>query len=392
MINDIVKRILLIIFGLLLLGTATLIIVSSLAGKHDDEAFYDSSLFVASAGEAEATVTEATKAEPDTEETKVEEATPDTPKYEEVADTSELIDTDAPVFLIFQKSVTIKVGSSFDVKEHMGYADDVDRDVDVSLSGSVDTSTPGTYPITVTLTDDAGHSTSSSMDVTVSESVSDSGGGGESTKPTESFTDFMTNYKEDNTVLGIDVSRWQGTVDYNKVKAAGCDFVIIRIGGLDDGELYTDKCYRDNIKNAKAAGLKVGIYWHAEEGSTQEVEKSLDYMLDLLDGEELDFPIAYDWEDFMHFQNYGMNIRDINDCFNTFCKGVEAEGYSACLYSSINFLEHVWTNEGPHPVWMANYASKTSYTGDYYMWQHSNTGSIDGISGAVDFNILYKED
>ena len=87
-----------------------------------------------------------------------------------------------------------------------------------------------------------------------------------------------------------------------------------------------------------------------------------------------------------------MNIRDINDCFDTFCKGVEAEGYSACLYSSINFLEHVWTNDKPHPVWMANYASKTSYTGDYYMWQHSNTGSIDGISGAVDFNILYKED
>ncbi len=390
MINDIVKRILLIIFGLLLLGTATLIIVSSLAGKHDDEAFYDSSLFVASAGEAEATVTEATKDEPYTEESVVE-ATPDVPVRTEVSNSSELIDTDAPIFLIFQKSVTIKVGSSFDVKEYMGYADDVDRDVDVSLSGSVDTSTVGTYPITVTLTDDAGHSTSSSMEVTVSESVSDGSGGGES-KPTESFSDFITNYKEDNTSLGIDVSRWQGTVDYNKVKAAGCDFVIIRIGGLDDGELYTDKCYRDNIKNAKAAGLKVGIYWHAEEGSVQEVEKSLDYMLDLLDGEELDFPIAYDWEDFMHFQNYGMNIRDINDCFNTFCKGVEAEGYSACLYSSINFLEHVWTNEGPHPVWMANYASKTSYTGDYYMWQHSNTGSIDGISGAVDFNILYKED
>ena len=390
MINDIVKRILLIIFGLLLLGTATLIIVSSLAGKHDDEAFYDSSLFVASAGEAEATVTEATKDEPDTEESVVE-ATPDVPVRTEVSNSSELIDTDAPIFLIFQKSVTIKVGSSFDVKEYMGYADDVDRDVDVSLSGSVDTSTVGTYPITVTLTDDAGHSTSSSMEVMVSESVSDGSGGVES-KPTESFSDFITNYKEDNTSLGIDVSRWQGTVDYNKVKAAGCDFVIIRIGGLDDGELYTDKCYRDNIKNAKAAGLKVGIYWHAEEGSVQEVEKSLDYMLDLLDGEELDFPIAYDWEDFMHFQNYGMNIRDINDCFNTFCKGVEAEGYSACLYSSINFLEHVWTNEGPHPVWMANYASKTSYTGDYYMWQHSNTGSIDGISGAVDFNILYKED
>ncbi len=390
MINDIVKRILLIIFGLLLLGTATLIIVSSLAGKHDDEAFYDSSLFVASAGEAEATVTEATKDEPDTEESVVE-ATPDVPVRTEVSNSSELIDTDAPIFLIFQKSVTIKVGSSFDVKEYMGYADDVDRDVDVSLSGSVDTSTVGTYPITVTLTDDAGHSTSSSMEVTVSESVSDGSGGGES-KPTESFSDFITNYKEDNTSLGIDVSRWQGTVDYNKVKAAGCDFVIIRIGGLDDGELYTDKCYRDNIKNAKAAGLKVGIYWHAEEGSVQEVEKSLDYMLDLLDGEELDFPIAYDWEDFMHFQNYGMNIRDINDCFDAFCEGVEAEGYSACLYSSINFLEHIWTNDKPHPVWMANYTSKTSYTGDYFMWQHSNTGSIDGISGAVDFNILYKED
>jgi GH25 family lysozyme M1 (1,4-beta-N-acetylmuramidase) len=113
-------------------------------------------------------------------------------------------------------------------------------------------------------------------------------------------------------------------------------------------------------------------------------------MLDVLDGEKLDFPIAYDWEDFLGFEDYKMNLQDINDCFEVFADEVEAAGYEACLYSSLNFLETVWTNTRNHKVWLAHYTSQTDYTGSYYMWQHTSSGKIDGVNCAVDFNVLYE--
>ena len=298
-------------------------------------------------------------------------------------------DTDRPIFLINSKAATIKKGTNFDIHSLIGYGDDVDRDVDLKVDGDVDTSTVGSYNLTLTLTDDAGHTNSSPFLVRVVEG----GGGidsGTQAQGTVSFKEFTETYREDNTSFGLDVSRWQGSIDFNKVKAAGCDFVIIRLGGYDDGEHYTDRYYTENIKNAKAAGLKVGIYWHAEESTTDEAEMSVAYLMNILGGETLDFPIAYDWEDFLGFEKYHMNLQDINDCFEAFASAAEAKGYEVCLYSSKNFLENVWVNSRDHKVWLAHYTSHTDYRGKYYMWQQSSSGKIDGISTAVDFNILYQ--
>ena len=296
-------------------------------------------------------------------------------------------DVAAPIFLTFAKNPTLKLGAGFDVNDYIGYADDVDRTPELTVEGTVDTSVPGTYPLTLTLTDEAGHSTSQIMTVNVVSEITPSSGGG-GTK--EEFDTFAANYKREDTVLGIDVSRWQESIDFYQVKNAGCDFVIIRIGGYDDGSQYEDRYFKTNIKNAKAAGLKVGIYWHAEESSIAEIKSNVAYMMGILGGEELDFPIAYDWEDFGGFQKYGMNLRDINICFEAFCDEVATYGYEACLYSSKNFLENVWTNENDHLVWLAHYTNQTNYGGKYYMWQQGCTGRIAGISTDVDFNVLYN--
>ena len=189
---------------------------------------------------------------------------------------------------------------------------------------------------------------------------------------------------------GIDISRWQEDVDFEKVKAAGCEFVYMRIGGLDDGELYTDRYYAANIAGAKAAGLMVGIYWHAEESNAQEVKASVDYLMSVLNGVELDFPIAYDWEDFVHFENYGMNIADLNNNLDVFVDEINARGYKACLYNSKYYLETIWLSAAKHPLWLAHYVSSTNYGGSYFMWQHGCTGRIDGINGDVDLDVLYK--
>ena len=296
-------------------------------------------------------------------------------------------DVDAPMFLVFNGSPSLKPGEEFDIHKYIGYADDVDRDVTLEVSGSVDTSTEGTYPLKITITDDAGHSTSRDMNVRIATPAPNPDGGD---KKFENFSDFRSQYKTDETSVGIDISRWQEAVDFEKVKAAGCEFVYMRIGGLDDGELYTDKYYLNNIAGAKAAGMQVGIYWHAEESSPAEVRESVRYMMEILADEQLDFPIAYDWEDFKNFENYGMNLHDLNKCLQIFEEEVSKHGYKACLYGSKNYLETVWTGKKQYPVWLAHYTKSTSYAGDYFMWQHSCIGKIEGVKGDVDLDVLYR--
>ena len=295
-------------------------------------------------------------------------------------------DQSAPVFLSFTSSPQIKVGNDFNIHKYIGYADDVDRNVDLEVTGTVDTSKEGNYPLTIVLRDDAGHKTTKEMKVQVVTKTSSSSGSSKK----EAFSDFVKNYKTDNTSVGIDVSRWQETIDFEKVKAAGCEFVYMRLGGYDNGELYTDRYFKQNLAGAKAAGLKIGIYWHSEESTPAEVKASINYMMDVLNGEKLDFPIAFDWEDFINFENYNMNLYDINHIFDVFVQEIEShEGYTACMYGSKNKLETLWTLDPNRAVWLAHYTSATSYTGKYFMWQHSCTGRIDGINGDVDLDVFY---
>ncbi|MCR5250427.1 MAG: hypothetical protein K6E50_07465 [Lachnospiraceae bacterium] len=296
-------------------------------------------------------------------------------------------DLRAPFFLSFNGNPVIKLGDAFDVHKYVGYADDSDRHVDLEIAGEVNTGAEGTYPITLTIRDDAGRTASQGMKVTVVTELP-SGGGYVGTP--EPFSDFIAKYKTPETSVGIDISRWQETVDFEKVRAAGCEFVYMRIGGRDDGELYTDRYYKNNIAGAKAAGLKIGIYWHAEESTPQEVRESVSYLMGILDGEKLDFPIAYDWEDFLHFENYGMNINDLNRNLDVFVEEVKARGYGGCLYNSKYYLDTVWANRGNHQIWLAHYVSSTNYQGNYFMWQHGCTGRIDGINGDVDLDVLYN--
>ncbi|MBE5925334.1 MAG: glycoside hydrolase [Lachnospiraceae bacterium] len=339
----------------------------------------------------EATTTEEITTEITTEAT-TEEVTEE-PTTEEIEDL-QLIelgvadDVTPPVFLGCPETIELKVDQAFVADAYVSYADDIDRNPVLTTEGTVDYTVPGNYPVKLTLTDEAGHSTVKDITVKVVEEYTTYN---PTEKPKEDFSTFASVYKNDNTTLGIDVSRWQEDVDFNLVKQAGCDFVIIRIGGYDEGSTYTDRYFKDNIANAKAAGLKVGIYWHAEESNVEQVRENVRYMLDVLGGEELDFPIAYDWEDFSHFQDYKMSINDLNNCLEVFYGEVKKYGYDACIYGSKNYLDSVWKNMGNHPVWLANYVDSTTYSGDYYMWQQSNTGRIPGVNGDVDLNILYND-
>lgn len=330
----------------------------------------------------QATITDATTAETtELSETTTEETT------EELTEATPLDageDVTPPVLLVLNKEPYVKQWESFDVHKYIGYADDWDRTPTFTVDGNVDTSTLGDYPIDISIIDESGNETDAEMTVHVVSELPTS-----TPRPSYDFSDFIRDYKNSNTEIGIDVSRWQGDIDFNQVKAAGCEFVIMRIGGYDDGSVYVDSNYYANMKNAKAAGLKVGIYYHAEERSVEEVKQNVKWLMGVLGDEKLDYPIAYDWEDFANFESYEINLQDINNIYQTFYDEINSFGYDAMLYSSKNYLLCLWTNEQNTPVWLAHYTNSTDYTGDYIMWQMGCTGKIPGITGDVDFNIMY---
>ncbi len=109
----------------------------------------------------------------------------------------------------------------------------------------------------------------------------------------------------------------------------------------------------------------------------------------MLEGKELDLPVAFDWESWSHFQKYKMSIVDINNLFYEFAGIMDENGYSTILYASKYYLEIIWEPAG-YDVWLAHYVKETSYEGDYTMWQTGSIGRIDGCDEDVDTDILFK--
>ena len=295
-------------------------------------------------------------------------------------------DNEGPVFLS-GSSIEVICGTTFNLDEYVSYGDYYDPSPNLSYSGYVDTNTIGTYNIVAKATDASNNSTY--MDVTVNVVAVKAVSGDARTRI--SYKDFISTYNDGNVHFGIDVSRWQGTIDFDAVKAEGCEFVIIRIGGWDGDELYTDSCYAYNIKAAKAAGLKVGVYFHSNDNTVEGMITHTRQLLELLDGIELDFPVAFDWESWSCYQKYNMSFYTLNQLFYTFHDVLEEGGYTSMLYSSKYYLENFWDNVYNYPVWLANYVTTTFYTGSYVMWQVNNIGLISGVSSDVDLDLYYGD-
>ena len=275
-------------------------------------------------------------------------------------------------------------GTEFDINDVIAYGDNADPSPAVSVDGEVDMEKNGKYPLHVKVTDASGNITEWDLTVEVADEVPVYEDDSERT----AFADFVSAYKDEKLSFGIDVSAWQDDIDFEAVKKAGCEFVIIRIGYTSDGEINTDKRFYNNLKNAREAGLKTGVYLYSTDNTEKLVRASADWIIETLDGANLDFPIAFDWEDFGNFQDYGMNFHELNKLYDSFADELSHAGYGCMLYGSKNHLESIWEETDVRPVWLAHYTEKTDYEGPYLMWQASCTGKISGISGDVDMDIL----
>ena len=298
-----------------------------------------------------------------------------------------VVDTTPPLVLNSGWSANHIVNTAFDLNDYVGFADNCDRCPTLTYSGNIDPNTIGSYPISATVTDSSGNSQSWDLTVNVCASLPQN----IDNEPRVNFSDFTQKYAGEGLRYGIDVSTWQGDVDFNAVKNAGCSFVIIRMGYYY-GTTKTDEYYRSNFKKAKEAGLDVGVYFYTTDNSEAGARERADWIAEQLGGEKLELPVAFDWEEFGGFQEYNMSIHDLNQYYLAFSDQMSKHGYSTMLYSSKNFLNNFWSEstKSASPVWLAHFVDETDYTGDYAIWQASCYGRIPGINGDVDMNILYE--
>lgn len=302
--------------------------------------------------------------------------------------TINVVDTVKPK-IFGSSSRTVEVGYEGNLCNNYTYGDNYDGQPECSVVGEYDFNTVGRYDIEIVVTDVSGNSTNYDVTLNVVRDITSNNNGGGGTTSRLQFSDALERYGNENVELGIDVSEWQGDVDYEAVKEAGATFVMMRIGVvLDSGEEPAlDGQFLDNIKSAKEAGLKVGVYLYSKALSKEEAIEEAHWVLKQLDGESLDLPIVFDWEIWGNWNSYHMSFHDLNLMAHSFIETVEDEGYEGMLYGSKFYLENFWEDEEFENIWLAHYASNTSYEG-YMMWQFSNVGRINGIYGDVDLNVM----
>lgn len=193
--------------------------------------------------------------------------------------------------------------------------------------------------------------------------------------------------------MGIDVSKWNGNIDWNAVKNSGVSYVIIRCGyrGSSTGALIEDPKFRSNIKGAKAAGLKVGVYFFSQAVNEVEAVEEASMAVNLASGYGLNYPIFLDVES-SGGRGDGISKETRTEVCKAFCATVQNSGYSAGIYANKNwFSEKINTGSlTSYKIWLAQYASAPTYSATRYdMWQYSSKGKVSGINGDVDMNISY---
>ena len=193
------------------------------------------------------------------------------------------------------------------------------------------------------------------------------------------------------TARGIDVSKFQGSIDWNAVKADGITFAIIRCGyrGYGSGALVEDSTYRRNIQGAINAGLKVGVYFYSQAINEQEAVEEASMVLSLVSGYSLPLGVYYDTESVSGGRANALSAAERTACAVAFCETIRGAGYRAGVYSYASWFYNAlnFANISKYNIWIAQYRDKLSFSYKYNIWQYTGSGRVNGISKPVDMNI-----
>ena len=207
-------------------------------------------------------------------------------------------------------------------------------------------------------------------------------------------------YKVDGqtqSVKGIDVSKFQGDIDWQKVADSGVKYAMIRLGlrGYETGKLVTDENFRANVEGATAAGIDVGVYFFTQAINPAEAREEAEYVLNEINGYNITYPVAIDVEDLYNnkARSYNQSKESRTECAIAFMDAIKAAGYNPAIYGNLNtFTKLVEINKlGDYDKWFALYDTQIYFPYEITVWQYSDKGRIDGIDGDVDLNITFPK-
>lgn len=210
----------------------------------------------------------------------------------------------------------------------------------------------------------------------------------------EYVADATTPPVETTEIRGIDVSKWQGEIDWKKVKAAGIKFAMIRLGyGSSKGDACGfDGYFEKNVKNAIAAGIDIGCYFYSYATSVAAAKKEAAYVINVLQKYKgvFTYPVAFDLED---KTQQGLGKQVLTDMVIAFGDAIEKAGFYCSLYSNPSWMKSYLDADRVKrfDLWLAHWTDKTNYAGAYGMWQNSSSGKVNGINGNVDTDFAYKD-
>lgn len=195
---------------------------------------------------------------------------------------------------------------------------------------------------------------------------------------------------------GIDVSKWQGKIDWGQVKAAGYDFAFLRIGYRgygEEGKLEIDDTFYYNIQNARKYGIDLGVYFFAQAINEEEALEEANFVLEALEGYKLQLPIVYDPELISNDEARTDDVTGEQFTKNTivFCEAVKEAGYTPMVYSNMIWEADLFdmTQLQDYDFWYADYEAVPQTPYDFTFWQYSESGNVPGIEGNVDLNLQF---
>ena len=298
-----------------------------------------------------------------------------------------IVDKTPPIIWL-SNVYTVNIGNTKKLEEMIMCGDNYDDNPTCTVIGEYDFNKIASYKLVYEAKDFSGNITKKDFVLKV---VNPSN---KNSSPSSSipFRTLYNEYKNSNTTIGIDVSKWQGDIDYEKVKNEGVEFVFIKLGGQNgiDGEYYLDPKFERNIEGFKNVGIPVGLYFYSYANNPTNAKKDALWVIEQIKNYKIDLPIAFDWENWSSFNKFHVSFNTLTKSFESFADTLKKNGYSSMLYSSKNYLENIWLNTD-YPKWLAHYTNKTDYSGSFKCWQRTSSAKISGITvNTVDFDICYN--
>lgn len=302
----------------------------------------------------------------------------------------EVVDSIPPIISMIN-SKTVTVGTK-EIESSLFCGDNYDSKPNCFIEGNYDLNTVGEYKLTYKGIDSSNNEVSKAFTLYVKPKTTGGSTNNNTPRSNTYFTDVVKNYKTENTMIGLDVSHWQGNINFQKVKDAGVEFVYIRIGrGNGIGkEFVMDSKFKQNIEGFNSVGIPVGLYFYTYAASKKDAIKEAKWIVENIKDYKVDLEIAFDWENWSFYRDFNLSFYELTEVAKAFNKELTKHDYQGMLYSSKNYLENMWF-EVDFPVWLAHYTKQTSYQGKYKVWQICDNGIVDGIpDNQVDINIMYN--